>query len=260
MEENRTNGGNYVLDILPLFYLPQVQSLNISLHNPLTFSWPIETAPDPSTISSLTLRLIREQHLYYLLSETSGLRNLKWLLSYYEELGRESCTPVIDLDKLGDALFQVRNTLKELVIDTVIHKGLDDPPTLYMTGSLGALIYFSQLDKLVIPIQFLAGAFDVNYAMPLKEVVPICIRFLTITDGGDLLEQEESSWDWKYETHLTYMITQWLQDWEISKRDLKTVKLVMDRFFDKKIIEKLVPLCDRYGFQVIAAEYDKYLF
>jgi hypothetical protein len=90
---------------------------------------------------------------------------------------------LVDLDEVATALSHVRNTLKDLTISARCGTGWQHPnfPVLDMKGSLTALIDFCQLEKLQIPLLFLAS-FTPDTKIRLKDVVPRHIQSLTITD------------------------------------------------------------------------------
>lgn len=54
--------GKNTVNVLPFFYLPEIQTLSVTLDNPIAFDWIIRM-PNPSTITSLNLGSIRETHL-----------------------------------------------------------------------------------------------------------------------------------------------------------------------------------------------------
>jgi hypothetical protein len=64
-------------DILPLFYLPNLERLSASIENQAQFSWPISNKPMPANLKSLELTHVGEKYLGELLSVTLDLRALK---------------------------------------------------------------------------------------------------------------------------------------------------------------------------------------
>ncbi|KAH0598239.1 hypothetical protein MHUMG1_03534 [Metarhizium humberi] len=64
-------------DVLPFFYLPNVEHLSVSIDNPAQFAWPSDP-PAPSSIVSLDLYRLRESRLAPVLSVLRGLQKLHW--------------------------------------------------------------------------------------------------------------------------------------------------------------------------------------
>jgi hypothetical protein len=86
-------------DILPLFYLPSVQCMSVSIENTLAFCWPAAHLPTPSTLTSLDLTSVREAYLAELLSVTQNLESLRWAWYYDFGVDDQFTTPIIDLDQ-----------------------------------------------------------------------------------------------------------------------------------------------------------------
>jgi hypothetical protein len=241
--------GRNTADVLPFFYLPKVQSLSVALDNPVTFSWPMNTPPDLSKITSLNLTLIREAHLSRLLSVTPQLKTLRWVFYYCTQSKHAPNTSLVDLDGLGTALIHVRKTLKEFTISTSCDAGSNlEPPLLDIRGALIALVNFCQLEKLEIPLQFLVASFTPANGIQLKDVVPRHIHSLIITD--DLEEQyEQNRWD---DTALYNIISLWLQDFTAPKPNLRTISLLLNLTDDNwgpVMRAALTDLCGQCGFE-----------
>ena len=135
------------LDILPLFYLPNIQHLSVSIGSPAYFSWPAPWRPDGSNIRSLDLHYIRNGHLGQILSVTPKLEKLEWEWYYCEDSLDELLNPIINLDTIMQDLAHVKNTLTDLVIRESVDR---DPPmwTGYPPTSIqGSLEGFANLEK-----------------------------------------------------------------------------------------------------------------
>jgi hypothetical protein len=240
--------GRNTADVLPFFYLPEVRLLSLSLDNSVTFSWPMH-APDPSKVTSLNLTFIRETHL------GRGLKTLPWAWYYCDIFKHSSHTSLIDLDEVATALIHVRNTLKELTISARCGTGRQHPnfPVLDMKGSLTALVDFCQLEKLHIPLPFLAG-FTPEAKIRLEDVVPRYIQSLTITDN--LLQQKQNKWDG---TAVLGAVESWLRNWRVSNPNLITISLLLlqtQEHWDPAIREELTKLSEQCG---VKAEITKVL-
>jgi hypothetical protein len=241
--------GRYTADVLPFFYLPEVQHLSVSLDNPATLNWPMNMPPDPSKITSLTLDLIRETHLSRLLSATPGLKTLRWGWFHSSGYRHEANMPLVDLTKAGAALIHVRNTLKELTI-SAIHDWGDyiDSPLLDIKGSLKVLVDFCQLEKLEIPLHFLVASFIPATGIQLKDVVPRHIQWLIINDNLED-QEEQNKWDDKA---LYNAIALWLQNSSVPKPNLRTISLLLNQtkvYWGPRMRQALTELCDQCGFE-----------
>lgn len=253
--EARNMSGRNTANALPFFYLPEIQTLSVALDNPIAFGW-ITHTPGPSTITSLDLYHIREAHLGRLLSVTPGLSTLRWDLFYKSKSKHLSNTTLIDLDEVATALIHVRHTLKHLAITAGftfrIRRGYRDFPVLGIKGSLSPLVGFIQMERLEIPLPFLAG-FTPKARNRLEDVVPRNIRCLSISD--DLQRQEKYEWD---DTALVSTIESWLNGSRNSYPKLNAISLWLGGTVSDggaEIKGELTNLCNQYGLQ---AEINKY--
>ncbi|KAI6382522.1 hypothetical protein MCOR32_003012 [Pyricularia oryzae] len=71
--------------LLPLFYLPAIEALDLDLDDPMQWSWPTPAPPDAASIKSLTLRNVREHGLKFILATTKNLEKLEWMASHSQE-------------------------------------------------------------------------------------------------------------------------------------------------------------------------------
>ncbi|KAK8005724.1 hypothetical protein PG990_011761 [Apiospora arundinis] len=188
--------------LLSLFYLPAIQTLDILLDNPAKFSWPAAIAPDTTNLTSLTLRHVRESALKEILSCTKRLIKLDWQFLYSEP----------DLDVLVDALAPVRDTLKDLTIraDAIQPAQLDYEELIEVRGSLEGLVEFNKVERLQVPLPFLAGRLIPNNRFRVSERLPKNVRMLVIGDDlrdfGDMFLDED---DWDY-NEIVLNLRDWL--------------------------------------------------
>ncbi|KAJ6779965.1 hypothetical protein PWT90_03343 [Aphanocladium album] len=141
-------------DVLPLFYLPALESLRLSIDNPAEFVWPAgAAAPDASSVTSLQLFRIREQLLGYILSTVPRLRYLKWECFYQKWQDKPISQNTIDLDVIGAALAPVRESLVDLVLEAEsdIGRGEIDVPFMKTSGSISGLRNLKRLKVLRVP-------------------------------------------------------------------------------------------------------------
>lgn len=191
--------------LLSFFYLPQIQTLDLVLDNPVRFSWPVATPPTPETLTSLTLRNVRETALKRILSATKRLVKLDWEFLYSEGNMSSQLThtllypPIVDLDYLVDALTPIRETLKDLTIraDATEPIQMDYESLIEIRGSLKGLVEF-KVRRLQVPLPFLAGQLLPNNRFRISERLPRDLRTLVIS--RDLEEfngwmLDEGDWD-----------------------------------------------------------------
>jgi hypothetical protein len=182
--------------ILPFFYLPNLQHLSASIDNPGKWTWPAPQAPLPSKLESLELRTIREGYLGEVLAVTKNLKTLRWKWYYDSDVEDDFVTQTMDLNQIAAALFNVQETLTDLIITADCQPGVNDQffPGLEVVGSLKLLVFFNQIKILQIPLAFLVG-FAQDWTKRLKDVISRNVVFLTIMDdlaqqNRDYLEEE----------------------------------------------------------------------
>lgn len=199
--------------LLSFFYLPAVKTLNLRLDNPARFSWPAATPPSPDTLTSLTLRNVRETSLKSILSATKRLVKLDWEFLYSEynmsldweflhsEYGPDFSLypPIADLGCLVDALTPVRGTLKDLTIRanaTEPHQ-MEYKALIEIRGSLKGLAEFN-VERFQVPLPFLAGQLVPNNRFRISERLPRYIRTLVISNDLEEFNEimmDQDDWD-----------------------------------------------------------------
>ncbi|KJZ75266.1 hypothetical protein HIM_05460 [Hirsutella minnesotensis 3608] len=193
-KEYRHPDVNNTTDVLPLFYLPKIQFLTLSMDNPTTFAWPAHT-PAPSSLTSLEIYRLREARIGSLLSVLGGLKRLHWHWFYSPALDQGVSNAIVELDTVATALNRVRDTLTDLTIEAETQANLlvgdYDPPELEIRGSLNAMAYLGKLRRLCIPWVFLMG-FSESSAR-LRDPLPPSLELLILT--GDLDEHDDWEWD-----------------------------------------------------------------
>ncbi|KAK4078066.1 hypothetical protein Purlil1_12087 [Purpureocillium lilacinum] len=221
-DEARNSVVHNTADVLPLFYLPALQHLSVSISNPVTFSWPTKE-PDLSRLISLDLTSIREAHLSHILKQTKALQSLRWEWLYDDNIPDQFNTTTIDLDQLCSALSHVRHTLTELNIGAraVAEDGgaaLYLPP-LNLQGSLKAIRDFDRLRVFQAPYALLLG-FSPDDARQLEDALPRCVRHVTISVDLETYEGDEWAVD-----EIIAAIRAWLENYPQSTPDLTGLTL-----------------------------------
>ncbi|KAK3179400.1 hypothetical protein K4F52_009145 [Lecanicillium sp. MT-2017a] len=193
-DETRRTSLNNAADVLPLFYLPTIESIVLSIDNPVEFAWPAESPPKLAKLSSLDLRRIREQRLAPILAAASGLTTFAWLCCHVNGLDRNVSTKTIDLDAIISALAPLRNTVENLTIEAHSKPGRGDiePPALHIAGSLAGLEHFHCVRRLSIPWPFVMG-FSPSQNMALLTHMPHNLQELTLLD--QLYRKGRWNWD-----------------------------------------------------------------
>ncbi|KAK7965212.1 hypothetical protein PG996_000433 [Apiospora saccharicola] len=175
--------------LLSFFYLPAIQTLDLCLDNPARFSWPAATAPDCTTLTSLTLCHVRESALKEILSSTKQLIKLNWqFLQCDHNLTTENeddpplYPPIADLDVIVDALTPVRDTLKDLTIgaDAIKRERVSYDISIEVRGSLKGLVEFPKVERFEVPLPFLAGQLVPNNRFRISGQIPQNLRTLVL--------------------------------------------------------------------------------
>ncbi|OJJ76795.1 hypothetical protein ASPBRDRAFT_60492 [Aspergillus brasiliensis CBS 101740] len=244
-------------NVLPLFYLPNVQRMSIAVGNPDAFTWPAAHLPDPSKLTSLDLTAVREPYLGDLLSVTPNLKTLRWAWYYDNGVEDDFVLPIVDLDRIAAALCQVRGTLTDLTILAEAPIGGNEQcyPAVKIEGSLCAMVGFDGLKRLQVPLAFLVG-FAKDTTKRLQDVVPRNIEYLTITDELGLQNDDgdyNSNWpiyEWT-DSAVLILLQTWLGEWRSCTPHLRGISVLFDHI-DTNIGEWPPEL--RYSFMELGAQ------
>lgn len=172
---HRRMGGN-AADVLPLFYLPTIESLRVSIDD-----WP-GTLPTASTLTSSAIERIREQNLVCLLKATPHLGRFRWTWIYSRGIYGH-LFGFIDLDTLMDAMKPRQDGLFDLVIDAQCILGGQEiePPFVDVRGSMSGLRKFLHVRKFGVPWVFYMG-FSPGHGRSLLGQLPPNLETLVLTD------------------------------------------------------------------------------
>ncbi|KAJ5478934.1 hypothetical protein N7530_004443 [Penicillium desertorum] len=221
-------------DVLPFFYLPNVQRISVSLESPLAITWPTPQLPVPLTLTSLVLNSVRENYLGDLLSVTPHLKSLRW--RWFYDFGTDDVVnmPIVDLDRIGDAISCLRGTLTDLKILAEVQLGGNDInlPGIKTEGSLSAMVNMENLRILQVPLAFLVG-FAQDTTKRLQNVLPRYLEHLTITYDLCLQNDEQMEPDWpefEWEDHAVLgLLKSWLEDRKAFTPNLRGISLGLAR-------------------------------
>ncbi|QPC73172.1 hypothetical protein HYE68_003924 [Fusarium pseudograminearum] len=148
-------------DALALFYLPNIETLSVSIDNPTNFTWPSSSPPKPTSLTSLEIFRLRECRLAPVLSAATNLKKLKYHWMYRPDLDREVNKETVMLGVLSDALLETKDSLEELEINAKSVPAYwdeeDEPPDVTFHGSISRLREMHKLKNLYIPWTFLTG-------------------------------------------------------------------------------------------------------
>lgn len=182
--------------LLPLFYLPAAQSLDLFIDTPPSgvLDWPAGP-PSLSNITSLALTMLREPFLEEVLAATPFLESLQWEWHYGPIYREQPWGQTIDIGKLASALRHVRNTLESLRIKAWADYGdindfVLDP--LEIRGTLRTLASFPKLRNLTAPWVFIVG-FTQDAEIRLEDIIPTSVESLVLECA--LIGHEEWEWD-----------------------------------------------------------------
>lgn len=237
-------------DILSLFYLPAARSISAVIDNPAVFMWPAD-APNPSNLTSLHIRGVREGNLGRILATTKSLKTLEWRWKYEPILRNETNNEIINLDQIAKDLSFVKDTLEDLQLSGAVSSDPeldDDLPVLQIQGSLKPLRRFEKLHKLVIPQLFLTGFSLDDDPGNLEDMMPKNIHHLTITDDMTWLEQNVLS-----NGNLFMLLEDWWRNLQIhtpSFNSLKLETMKSDERWSAGQPYNLDFMCDHFGIRL----------
>ncbi len=223
--------------VLPFFYLPSVEVLNILIDGSLVHPLPWPTTPPPSALNLTSLYIaggkIREAYLGQILAAVPRLRSLEWQWRCEINLEGQFNSPLVNLDQLMPALAQVKETLTELKITG--YNFCETPARLQ--GSARALAGFDRLNKLYIPLLFLTG-FELPLQPGFGNCLPRNLEDLTLT--GNLSFSEECN------DACVAEIATWLADVGTSTPRLRKLCLL----FKGCQLDEVLELARRAGLEV----------
>jgi hypothetical protein len=224
-------------DLLPFFYLPAVKRMTLWLDNPdscrspVTVGWPTAQPPKASTLKSLELFNMREQHLGSVLSAAIGLESLRWSVHHDRDIEDQIVKPIFDLDQIALVVSHVRNTLRHLKISAESATSTQDieEPVVTIKGSMKLIASFDALRTLQLPLPFLAGSISPANWRPFGDSLPRNIEHLTV--ATDLSEQPAYELTGNFGTMgaaLIDLVRSWLRDWRDFTPHLRLFRLMVD--------------------------------
>ncbi|CAG7925959.1 unnamed protein product [Penicillium olsonii] len=223
-------------DLLPFFYLSHVKSLSLAVDSPLAITWPKPKVPIPSSLTSLVLYTVRENYLRNLLSITPHLKSLQWKFWYDSGLLDAVNSPIVDLDRIGDAVSCLKDTLSDLKILAEVYLGGHGDihlPAIKTEGSLSAMVVMDNLKTLQVPWAFLVG-FALDPTKRLQDVLPKYLEHLTITWDLCIQNEENEEPDWPQfewaDHHILDVLKSWLEDRKTFTPNLQRVTLGLVRW------------------------------
>nr|CEG03090.1 unnamed protein product [Fusarium pseudograminearum CS3487] len=174
-------------DALALFYLPNIETLSVSIDNPTNFTWPSSSPPKPTSLESLEIFRLRESRLAPVLSAAMNLKKLKYNWTYRPDLDSEVNKEAVMLRVLSEALLETKDSLEDLEINAksvpAYSCGEYEPPDVTFHGSISRLREMQKLKTLYIPWTFLTGRKGLSTGPGLiGAAVPLNIEHLAL-DG-----------------------------------------------------------------------------
>ncbi|KAH8836749.1 hypothetical protein MCOR27_009394 [Pyricularia oryzae] len=170
--------------LLPLFYLPAIEALDLDLDDPMQWSWPTPAPPDAASIKSLTLRNVREHGLKFILATTKNLEKLEWMASHSQvsiinQASDATTSKMMDLDVVTGALLPLRNTLVDLSLGlNTVHPFGEDFFYLDFHGSLTGIAQLEKVERFQVELVYLASNALFDNRFPIWERVPRNLRIL----------------------------------------------------------------------------------
>ena len=175
-------------DFVGVLNLPSLQSFSTKLIESHSLRPLVTHSGEAEKLTKLALYRshLTEKSLGHILSLTPNLRTFKY--HYVCNIDATDSLPrSFDGPKVAEALYQVRRTLRSLVISVAFRtdEAIDiytlDPDEYTVTGTLGLLAEFPRLDELTIPLVVLLG-WTPNPKIRLSDILPSNLRNLNCTD------------------------------------------------------------------------------
>ncbi|KAJ3532877.1 hypothetical protein NM208_g8241 [Fusarium decemcellulare] len=182
-------------DMLALFYLPNIQTLSVSIDNPVRFAWPSEQPPVPSKLTSLRLERLRECYLEPVLSALTNLQTLRYDWFHRGDIDREISDNVVRLGLMASPMAK-HKTLRNLEITGLtmpeFRHGSWDDLSFALQGSLTALSQVPQLESLTIPWVFIGGL-DLQFSPGrIGSALPPSLEYLALSP--DMVDDGRREW------------------------------------------------------------------
>ena len=177
--------------VLPLFYMGSLRTLNISLP-PLAITWPQDEIPKSLLTSPvLSHSQLSEENLGHLLMATPRLRSLEYHSHFdIDSGGRPGRTHLdyYDCNRLDESLAHVKESLERLVL-SVRFSSLQSDVALGgfqgMTHKVQSLQHFKKLKDCVIPFIMLLG-WDDDAKTAIGDLLPSNLETICFTDDLDI--------------------------------------------------------------------------
>lgn len=186
----RTRGPRYIYhnpdDIAPLFYLPKVEVLKLALYDPympVPCLWPA-THPNASALLSLELSHLRENRLWPILKNLTGLTEFNW---HCFTPGSYVSRDRLDVRALTTALSQVANTLTDLSINIEVGASeasiaSDQVDPIEFRGGMVGFKLLVHLKRLKIPWALALGLQERRHDKYVFNKLPSSLEKLTLTN------------------------------------------------------------------------------
>ncbi|KAF5674469.1 hypothetical protein FCIRC_7757 [Fusarium circinatum] len=259
-EEGHLDPSN-TADALALFYLPNIETLSVSIDNPTNFTWPSSSPPRPTSLESLEIFRLRESRLVPVLSATTNLKKLRYNWMYRPDLDKEVSKHAVMLGVLSKALLETKDSLEELDITAesfpALSRGMYEPPDVTFQESISRLREMHKLKTLHIPWTFLTGRKGYSTGPGLiGAAVPPNVEHLAL-DGFFILS-EDDDYDEDVDELMIEGFTNELESGALSHvKPLESVCLPGSLYFgglSDFCENKLRALEERFG---LALSYDK---
>ncbi|KAF4981144.1 hypothetical protein FDECE_17742 [Fusarium decemcellulare] len=182
-------------DMLALFYLPNIQTLSVSIDNPVRFAWPSKQPPVPSKLTSLRLERLRECYLEPVLSALTNLQTLRYDWFHRGDIDREVSDNVVRLGLMASPMAK-HKTLRNLEITGLTIPGFRygswDDLSFALQGSLTELSQVPQLESLTIPWVFIGGL-DLQFSPGrIGSALPPSLEYLALSP--DMVDDGRREW------------------------------------------------------------------
>lgn len=139
------------LSILPFLYAPAIKHISAMIEELKSFQWPCSNMPNPSTLTSLNIKLLREGTIGNILAHCPNLHTLAY--HFYADADKNWPPAFLSCHDLATSLSHVKPTLTSLTLTGFFRDSykLMGEPSVGMYTTLTVLPTFPVLEKLDMP-------------------------------------------------------------------------------------------------------------
>ncbi|TLD05011.1 uncharacterized protein PgNI_09262 [Pyricularia grisea] len=219
-------------DLLPLFYLPAIEALDLDLDDPMQWSWPTPAPPEAASLKSLTLNNIREQGLKFILAAAQSLETLEWVASHSQmsiikQDSDATTSKMMDLDIVTGALLPIRSTLVDLTLGlNTVHPFGEDFFYLDFHGSLAGIAQLEKVERFEVELVYLASNALFDNRFRIWERVPRNLRILVFREPPGIFPIVDDREEELGTSILFRNMREWMHKWRGETPRLERIEVL----------------------------------